>query len=611
MLSFLRIIFFCPLLLGASIEEYPQNTLQCPVAFAQVREDPLEEKEIIQKYFPNKKDLSVLMVASGGDTAAYLAGSHLPISELVLVDPNLSQLYLTKLKLHLLQYSEEKRLQILGHEFMSPTDRAKEIAILMKELSIPDGAFGPKETLSALGLDYVGRYEMVFKALREHLLPFSVEINQLFTLKNLEEQKAKIAPNAPLGKAIDQAFDEVMSQENLVKIFGEKATANRVQEFSRHFAERTRKYLANHLAVESPFIAQIFLGHFYQKTHYSWLDLPTEQPKANITFHQMMMDEYLQKVPKESFDVIHLSNITDWLSPTEASSTLALAYQALKPGGVVILRQLNSNLDLYSLGENYNWDIQTAKELNHNDRSFFYRQFLVGIKSLSVQSNGLQATQMADDVLKKIPLFQGKFFQALHTKDMNLEQFQKTQQQFFFAVDYFSRPMAALVARLPKHEERISILDNIMEEHGEMDPAKYHSNTFKQFLKSIGTSTLGIKESPSVLAFNLDLMGASMSEDPYVAIGAFGIIEYAFADISADIGKTVVERGWVQKEDLVHYSLHAQLDKKHAEEFFALVEEKLNDPTKKAQFQKGLELGAYIFNRLYEDLYIEAQTPSA
>jgi len=599
MLHFLRVILFCSTLFGVSMQEYPQEALQYPVAFAQVREDPFEEQEIIQKYFPEKKEVTVLMVASGGDTAAYLAGSDLPISKLAIVDPNPAQIHLTKLKLRLLQYPEEKRLQILGHASMPSVARAKELSALMKELNIPEGAFGATDTLSVLGPDYAGRYEMVFKALREHLKPFASEMDQLFALQSTDEQKAKIAPNTPLGRAIDEAFDEVMSQNNLVKIFGEKATANRVQDFSRHFAERTRVYFSSHLAADSPFAAQVFLGHFYQDTRYPWLDLPTQKPKAIIEFHQAMMHQYLQAAPKESFDIIHLSNITDWLSPEEASSTLSLAYQALKPGGVVVIRQLNSNLDLYSLGNGYSWDRQTANELNHNDRSFFYRQLLVGVKPA--------AAQMADEVFKRVPILQGKFFQTLHSKQMNLRQFQKAQQQFFFAVDYFSRPMAALVARLPEHAQRISILENIMEEHGDMDPTKYHSNTFKQFLKSIGSSTVGVKESPSVLAFNLDLMGVSMSEEPYVAIGVFGLIEYAFADISADIGKMVVERGWVQQEDVVHYSLHAQLDKKHAEEFFAIVEPQLHDPVKKAQFQKGLELGAYIFNRLYDDLYEEAR----
>jgi len=394
-----------------------------------------------------------------------------------------------------------------------------------------------------------------------------------------------------------------MSQENLVQIFGEKATANRVQDFSRHFAERTRTYLSNHLAAESPFFAQMFLGKFYQEVHYPWLDLPISQPRALIEFQHQNMDQYLETASKESFDLIHLSNITDWLSPEEAQYTLSLAYEALKPGGVVIIRQLNSNLDLYTLGNEYQWDINTAFSLNDNDRSFFYRRLLIGIKP--APHKDLQTTAMANDVLKALPIIKGKFFEDLHSEQMTLEQFQQTQQQFFFAVHYFSRPMAALVARLPEHAQRVSILENIMEEHGGLDSTKYHSNTFKQFLSSIGCpiDDVETKQESSVLAFNLNLMGASLSEDPYFAIGCFGIIEYAFAEISADIGRSVVERGWAAKEDLVHYSLHAELDKEHAEEFFELAEPVLNDPSKKAKFKAGLEFGAYIFNRLYEDLY--------
>lgn len=570
------------------LQGYPENVLEYPIAFAQVREDPWEEKEIIETYFPDRENLSVLMVASGGDTAAYLAGSDFPISEISIVDPNPSQLYLTQLKLHLLQYEPEERLKLLGHREM--LDRKEKIVSLMKELDIPKDGWGRAERL-----DHEGRYEKVFEALREYLAPFKKEIEELFSSENIREQSSKIAPDTSLGKALDEAFQVVMSQENLVKIFGEKATANRLQEFSSHFIERMRHYLSTHLASESPYMAQLLLGQFHQEKRYPWLDLDPKQVEKEISFHPIFMESYLEKMAPETFDLIHLSNITDWLSQDEARKTLFLSYRALKPGGVVVIRQLNSDLDLCSLGEEYTWDLQKGEELNEKDRSFFYRKLLIGVKKPP-----LQATQMAIEVLKKLPILDGKFFKDLD--QMSLEEFQKAQQQFFFAVNYFSRPMAALVARLPSHEKRVSILENILEEHGNFNPDQYHSNTFKQFLKSIGCNMDGVKELPAVLAFNLDLMGISLTEDPYTAIGCFGIIEYAFSDISACIGKKAVERGWVEKERLVHYSLHAELDKKHAEEFFILVDADLQDPSQKAKFQKGLELGAYIFNRLYEDL---------
>jgi pyrroloquinoline-quinone synthase len=86
-----------------------------------------------------------------------------------------------------------------------------------------------------------------------------------------------------------------------------------------------------------------------------------------------------------------------------------------------------------------------------------------------------------------------------------------------------------------------------------------------------------------------------------------GIIEYAFADISAAIGKSVVERGWVAHDRLVHYKLHAEIDTRHADEFFAVVEPQWDDPKRRYFVKQGLELGAYIFNRLYQDMYVGAR----
>jgi pyrroloquinoline-quinone synthase len=82
-----------------------------------------------------------------------------------------------------------------------------------------------------------------------------------------------------------------------------------------------------------------------------------------------------------------------------------------------------------------------------------------------------------------------------------------------------------------------------------------------------------------------------------------GIIEHAFARISAVIGQAVVARGWVREADLVHYRLHAEVDERHAEEFFAIVEPGWETEGRRYYIEQGLELGAYVFDRLYRDLY--------
>ena len=88
-----------------------------------------------------------------------------------------------------------------------------------------------------------------------------------------------------------------------------------------------------------------------------------------------------------------------------------------------------------------------------------------------------------------------------------------------------------------------------------------------------------------------------------VAFGCLGIIEYAFAEISALIGRAVAARGWVTHGNLVHYTLHSEIDRRHAEEFFAVIEPAwVTQPEKQPLIRQGLALGRHAFSRLYEDL---------
>ena len=84
------------------------------------------------------------------------------------------------------------------------------------------------------------------------------------------------------------------------------------------------------------------------------------------------------RAARPEFDFCHLSNILDWLSPEEAATTLELAAAALRPGGWVLIRQLNSTLDIPSLGPNFDWE--DTQPLHARDRSFFYRHLHLGRK---------------------------------------------------------------------------------------------------------------------------------------------------------------------------------------------------------------------------------------
>lgn len=224
---------------------------------------------------------------------------------------------------------------------------------------------------------------------------------------------------------------------------------------------------------------------------------------------------------------------------------------------------------------------------------------------MTAPSRAPRVTDAAGRIARRVGILANPYFRSLQDGSMRLETFRKSQEQFFFAVTFFPRPMAALIARLPEPASRLDILRNLVEEHGEFDESAFHHSTFQRFLDSIGSGkeALGrVSLHPAVRAFNSVLTASCLLDEIEVGVGCLGIIEHTFADISAVIGKTVVARGWARPETLVHYKLHAEIDTRHAEEFFAVIEPGWDDPARRYYIEQGLELGAYVFDRLYRDL---------
>ena len=225
---------------------------------------------------------------------------------------------------------------------------------------------------------------------------------------------------------------------------------------------------------------------------------------------------------------------------------------------------------------------------------------------MSQPSRAPRVTARADAALNRVSILHNPYFSALTDGSMTLECFRRTQEQFFFAVTFFPRPMAALVGRVPDPRQRLDILHNLVEEHGEFEERFFHHTTFQQFLGTLGSRPEKLDSLlmwPTLRAFNSVLTASCVLDELEVGVACMGIIEYAFAGISEVIGKTVVQRDWVSAERLVHYKLHAEIDERHAEEFFAVIESAWDDERRRYYIEQGLELGAYIFDRLYRDLY--------
>ncbi len=331
-----------------------EEAARFPVAFAQVREDALIDQWIAGQ-LPEKAH--GLMIASGGCTAALLAaGGH--FGRLILADINPAQIDLTRLKLAMVSdCTPAERFELLGH-LPLPTEARKALLLeLMGRYEVAVDRFGPIDAVVAVGLDQAGRYEWLFRRLREVIGD------------NDRDRPDDV-------QRLERAFAEVMTLPNLVRLFGEAATQNAVMPFAEHFFRQTRHALQTSPAVSNPWLAQLLVGRF-EAAAYPWLDLPQQPIATEIDYRQGAMADVLNATD-ERFDFIHLSNILDWLTPDEAAAVLGMALARLRPGGWVIVRQLNSALDIPALGQGFDWQAEIAADWHRRDRSFFYQSLHIG-----------------------------------------------------------------------------------------------------------------------------------------------------------------------------------------------------------------------------------------
>lgn len=225
----------------------------------------------------------------------------------------------------------------------------------------------------------------------------------------------------------------------------------------------------------------------------------------------------------------------------------------------------------------------------------------------------LSAEITMQDLIQKILSYidypNNSYFKALKEKSFEKEDFLETQLQFYFAVVFFSRPMAAAAAKIPEPKQRLEVVRNVWEEHGEGDLSDIHGHTFTELLFRLGVKDMEEIEKrtlwPATRQFNTTLAGATVIDEYLVGVGTMGIIEHMFSEISGWLGQGIIHNGWLSEENLIHYNLHEELDIKHAKDFFDVVEPTWQNGTEDERYiiEQGIWLGAFAFNQLYENLY--------
>ncbi len=209
------------------------------------------------------------------------------------------------------------------------------------------------------------------------------------------------------------------------------------------------------------------------------------------------------------------------------------------------------------------------------------------------------------ELIKSTPVEHQPFFNLLLNGTMDKEQFKKSQISLIDAVEFFPRPMFVILSKLSTYKERLPIIENILDEHGNGEIDKAHGNTFRQYLVPLGATKKEINNrnlNKAVLEFNNALIKCATNNPTERGLAMMGMIEKRYSKISAIIVKEILKKKWVSKDLLYHYSLHEELDVEHAEGFFNIIKDGWEDMNSRKEIQKGLTLGNSMILNLYNGI---------
>jgi pyrroloquinoline quinone (PQQ) biosynthesis protein C len=217
--------------------------------------------------------------------------------------------------------------------------------------------------------------------------------------------------------------------------------------------------------------------------------------------------------------------------------------------------------------------------------------------------------ELVRTVLDDVDAAHNPYFVALRDGSLTREDFLATQVQFYFVVTFFSRPMAAVAARIPEPELRLAILRNVWEEHGDGDLQRAHGATFLELLRRLAGVTREELDHtplwPEARLFDTALAGAATLDEALIGVAMLGMIERMFVDISGWLAQGIVARGWLAPGEMIHYDLHEALDVRHSAEFFEVLRARWDsEPRARYYIEQGLRLGAAAFDGLYRGLYL-------
>jgi S-adenosylmethionine-diacylglycerol 3-amino-3-carboxypropyl transferase len=161
-------------------------------------------------------------------------------------------------------------------------------------------------------------------------------------------------------------------------MFGQEAIQHAPKNsYPRYFQDLLEDGLKRADATKNYFLHHIFLGYYFDRREC----LPPYLANPNFEFQSELINGYLSNIKEiESYDYIMLSNIFDWMD-LESVKEHCRILSKMKKGAILVLRQLNSSLDLQSfLKETFFFHDSLAEDFLKKDRSLFYEKLIIAEK---------------------------------------------------------------------------------------------------------------------------------------------------------------------------------------------------------------------------------------
>lgn len=315
------------------------------ISFAQVREDPAIEHMLLNKL---KENIDILSISSGGCTILSLLEDK--VNQITAIDMNKEQNYLCELKSRLCCYYKDDADKLIKYLQGEYDDDHMLYIFDNLEISQECKTYWQENITYLLeGINRCGKYEQIFRELAKN--------------------------NLDCGK--------VFGQDNLIEKFGKNAVKYS-NDFVQHFTNIIDTYKAKYFPARNYFYYQIL------RDKYPILNRPLYMKKLDvinnninkIKYVNQNMLEYLETCKDGTYNIIQISNITDWMDDTQRNKLITECKRVLKNDGYIVSRKLNGK---YSLQNLIGTEFEIMDNIPH-DTSEFYKEVVVGVKHLSESS---------------------------------------------------------------------------------------------------------------------------------------------------------------------------------------------------------------------------------